>query len=220
MIEMKQFKILIIEDESLIAMQIKTFLSSKGFNVVGYCVNFSEAYKLFTETRPEIIIADIKLVDDESGIDIINELRKFGNFEVLFLTSFSDQNTLKRAFATKPFSYITKPFKEIDLYTAVMLCISKLQESCVNNVWHYDPMTRTLKCCNAIVGLTRQEQELFHLCYRNLGRFVALEVIENVVWGDKYVIDSTRRGLIHRLGKKLTKEIFEYSSAYGCRLTL
>jgi DNA-binding response OmpR family regulator len=217
---MMQFKILIIEDEPLIALQIKNFLSRKGFDVVGCCESFFEAYDLFTVHRPEIIISDIGLGDDESVIDIIDKLRKSGNFEVLFLTSFTDQNTLKKAFATKPFYYITKPFKEIDLYTAVMLCISKLQESHVHNDWHYDPTTRTLKCRNEVVFLTRQEQELFHLCYRNLGRFVPLEVVENVLWSDKYVSDSTRRGLIHRLGKKLSKEIFVYSSAYGCRLTL
>jgi len=217
---MTPFKILIIEDEPLIALQLKTFLSRKKFDVVGCCDGFSEAHDLFTAHRPEIIISDIRLKDDESGIDIINKLRKSGNFEVLFLTSFSDQNTLKKAFAAKPFYYITKPFKEIDLYTAVMLCTSKLQESYVHNDWHYDPATRTLKCRNEVVGLTRQEQELFHLCFRNLGRFVSLEVVENALWSDKYVSDSTRRGLIHRLGKKLSRDIFSYSSAYGCRLTL
>nr|WP_320051349.1 response regulator [uncultured Desulfuromonas sp.] len=214
------FKILIIEDEPLIALQVKTFLSRKGFEVVGCCDNFSEAYDLFTTHRPEITITDIRLSNDESGIDIIKELKKAGSFEVLFLTSFSDQMTLKKAFETKPFYYLTKPFKEIDLYTAVMLCARKLQEGYLDSDWHYDPVTRMLKYRNEVVFLTKQEQRLFHLCYRNLGQFVPLEVVENVLWDDKYVSDSTRRGLIHRLSKKIGKEIFEYSSIYGCRLIL
>ncbi len=217
---MNLVKILIIEDESLIALQLKTFLSGRGFHVVGCCANFPDAYQLFTNTSPDIIIADIKLAENESGIDIVNELKLWGSFEVLFLTSYSDQMTLKKAFAAKPFSYLTKPFKEIDLYTAVTLCTAKLRESYHHDYWHYDPTTKVLKYRNSVVALTKQEQMLFHLCYRNLGRFVAMEVVENVLWRETCVTDSTRRGLIHRLKKKLSTDIFEYSSTHGCRLIL
>lgn len=105
-------------------------------------LNFVEAHRLFSEHRPEIIICDIHLQNDENGISIINELSIMGKFEVIYLTSYSDQKTLDKAFATKPFSYITKPFKEIDIYTNIMLCISKIKENVQRAHCSYDPETK------------------------------------------------------------------------------
>lgn len=213
-------KILIIEDEALIALQIKNFLTKKGLNVIGYAANFIEAYDLFSRHNPELLICDIRLMDNESGIDVVNALRKMGNFEVLYLTSYSDYDTLQKAFATKPFNYITKPFKEIDIYNAVILCFSKLQESAAGSEWHYDINTEVLRFHNEIIYLSKQEALLFHLCYLNRGKYVPMEVLENAIWNDKEVSDTTKRGLFHRLGKKIGKEIFECHTLYGCRLIL
>lgn len=60
-------KILIVEDEALIALQIKNFLIRKGLQVAGYASNFVEAHRLFSEHRPEIIICDIHLQNDEKA---------------------------------------------------------------------------------------------------------------------------------------------------------
>jgi len=213
------FKILIIEDEALIALQIKTFLSRKGLHVAGYAANSREAYALFEQHRPEIIICDIRLQDDENGIDIINGLRDLGAFEVLYLTSYSDRKTLEKAFATKPFNYITKPFKEIDIYAAVSLCVSKLQEG-HDTAHRYDPDTRILWHGGEEVLLTRQESDLFHLCYLSKGRYVPMFLIDQIVWENKEVSSSTKRGLFHRLSKKIGRERFEYHSLHGCRVNL
>lgn len=213
-------KIMIIEDEAFIAIQIKTYLSRKGLDIVGYAANFNEAYELFERHKPEIIICDIRLQNDESGIDIVKELQKIGIFEVLYLSSFSDQKTLEKAFATHPFNYITKPFKDIDIYTSMQLCISKLKEQDENRLYHYDPDTRTLYHFNELISLTRQEADLFHLCYLNKGHYVPMSLIEYTLWNDKEVIQSTRRGLFYRLAKKVGKDIFKCHSLHGCRVML
>jgi len=213
-------KILIIEDEAHIALQIKTFLIRRGLNVIGYAANRSEAYALFEQYQPEIIICDIRLQNDENGIKIIEEFRKLGIFEVLYLTSYSDYATLEKAFSTNPFNYITKPFKEIDIFTAVMLCISKLKEQQKNQHCRYNPDIRMLFCGDAEIFLSQQEAALFHLCYLNRGHYVPMALIEQTLWSDREVNDSTRRGLFHRLGKKVGKELFEYHSLHGCRVNL
>lgn len=212
------FKILIIEDEALIAVQIKNFLTKKGLHVVGYAATFAEAYELFIAHKPELLICDILLAHNESGIDIVNALRKEGCFEALYLTSYSDERTLQKAFASKPLTYITKPFKEIDIYTAVMLCYSKLQETKTDTPWHYDINTKILRHQDEILSLSKQESELFHLCYLRRGHYVSKELIENALWNEKDVSSATKRGLFHRLCKKVGKEMFECHSLYGCRL--
>lgn len=214
------YKILIIEDEALIAMQIKTFLTRKGFDIVGYASNYIEAYELFVSSRPNIVICDINLNDELTGIEIVEELKQLGMFEVLYLTSYSDAPTLKKAFATQPFSYITKPFKEIDLYNSLLLCTTKLQTICNDSAYAYDIVTKVLKYKNEIVKFTKQEADLFHICYLNRGKYVPMNIVEHTIWYDESVTGSTKRGLFHRMSKKIGKEIFEYDSLLGCKVNL
>lgn len=211
-------KVLIIEDEVLIGIQIKNYLIKKGINVVGVVSNFVKAYELFNRYRPELLICNIHLTNGESGIDVVNDLRKVGCFEVLYLASYSDNATLQKAFASKPLNYITKPIKEIDIYAAVMLCFSRLQEAMVSLQWNYDISTKILRQNGNIVHLSKQENDLFHLCYINLGQYVPMELIENSLWSEKNVSSTTKRGLFHRLDKRVGKSIFEHHSLYGCRL--
>jgi DNA-binding response OmpR family regulator len=214
------YKILIIEDEALIAMQIKTFLTRKNFDVVGYASNYIEAYELFVNSQPNIIICDINLHDELNGIEIVEQLKQFGMFEVLYLTSYSDASTLKKAFATQPFSYITKPFKEIDLYNSLLLCTTKLQGTNNDSEYSYDILTKVLKYKNEIIKFTKQEADLFHICYLNRGKYVPMHIIEHTIWYDESVTGSTKRGLFYRMSKKIVKDIFEHDSVLGCKVNL
>lgn len=211
---------MIIEDEALIALQLKTFLSRRGLHVVGYAADYSEAYALFEAHQPEIIICDIRLKEHENGIEIVRQLRELGVFEVIFLTSYSDTATLQHAFETAPFSYITKPFKEIDVYTSLMLCVAKLKEQRSKYGYFYNPDTKMLYRDDAPVLLSKQEADLFHLCYLNKGHFVPMALIDDTLWGQKNLGESTRRGLFHRLAKKIGKELFEYHAQSGCKVNL
>jgi len=67
---------MIIEDEPLIALNLKKLLEKKGFEVTGHAGNTEEAHTLFYANKPDIILSDIKLENDESGIDVIKELKK------------------------------------------------------------------------------------------------------------------------------------------------
>ncbi|AFL68758.1 response regulator [Sulfurospirillum barnesii] len=211
-------KVMIIEDEPLIALNLEKLLEKKGFEVTGHASNWEEAHTLFHTTKPHIVLSDIKLENDESGIDIVKQLKKMNDFCVIYLTSYGDDAMIEKALSTNPAAYITKPFKEIDLNAALKLVSSKIKNKNINPDFYYNKETRALFYKNAQIILTKQESDLFHICYLSKGFFVSMANVEYAIWGEEHVSDSTRRGLIHRLRKKLHDTIFEYSSGLGCKV--
>ncbi|MBN2965008.1 response regulator [Sulfurospirillum sp. T05] len=211
-------KVMIIEDEPLIALNLTKMLENKGFEVTGHAGNFDEACALFRANKPHVVLSDIKLENNESGIDVVKHLKKMGDFCVIYLTSYGDDEMVEKALDTHPAAYITKPFKEIDLNAALKLVATNLRNKNVNPDFTYNKETRMLFYKNQHIILSKQESDLFHLCYLSKGFFVSMPSIEYYIWGDAPTSTSTRRGLIHRLRKKLNHAIFEHSSGLGCKV--
>ncbi len=102
--------ILIVEDEFIIANQLKTFLESEGFIVVGLVDNYEEAIEIIKTKTPDLVIADIRLYDDaEAGIRISQYVHNNYNIPVIFLSGFSDKMTIQRAKETNPNTFLIKP---------------------------------------------------------------------------------------------------------------
>ena len=211
-------KVLIIEDEPIIALNLKMILEKKGFEVVGQAGNFKDAQELFCANKPDIILSDIKLENDESGIEVVKSLKKINDFKVIYLTSCGDDTMIEKAIETNPIAYITKPFKVNDLNASRKLASIHFENTTTNVDYEYNKETKSLFYKKEQVILSKQESDLFHICYLNKGSFLPISTIEYHIWGDDYVSDSTRRGLIHRLKKKLNNVIFEYSSGVGCKV--
>lgn len=211
-------KVMIIEDEPLIALSLEKILEKKCFIVTGRVANEEEARTLFDANKPDIILSDIKLENDESGIEIVKQLKKISHFCVIYLTSYGDDAMIEQALETNPAAYITKPFKEIDLNAALKLVSATIKSKNINPDFYYNKETRALFYKNEQIILTKQESDLFHICYLSKGFFLSMANIEYAIWGDEHVSDSTKRGLIHRLRKKLHDTIFEYSSGLGCKV--
>jgi DNA-binding NarL/FixJ family response regulator len=114
------FKILVIEDEVLVAMYIKEMLTKLGYKVVGIADRMEKAVDLFLVHHPNLVLCDVKIKGENSGIDTIVQLRATGTpFEVIYLTAYADEKTLIQAFGTEPKSYLLKPFTEIQIEVAV-----------------------------------------------------------------------------------------------------
>ena len=209
---------MIIEDEPLIALNLKKILEKKGFDVTGHAGNFEDAYKLFYANKPDIVLSDIKLENNESGIDVVKNLKMMSDFCVIYLTSYGDDAIVEKALSTNPAAYITKPFKEIDLNAALKLVAINIKNKNINSDFYYNKETHTLFYKKEQVVLSKQESDLFHLCYLSKGFFVPMHSIEFYIWGEEPTSSSTRRGLIHRLRKKLNSTIFEYLSGVGCKV--
>ncbi len=211
-------KVMIIEDEPLIALNLEKILEKKGFEVTGHAGCFEDAHALFYSNKPDIVLSDIKLENDESGIEIVKHLKEISDFCVIYLTSYGDDAMIDKALSTNPAAYITKPFKDIDLNVALKLVSAKIKNKNINPDFYYNKETQALFYKNEQIVLSKQESDLFHMCYLSKGLFVPMHSIEYYIWGEEHASSSTRRGLIHRLRKKLNYMIFEYSSGLGCKV--
>lgn len=122
---MNKIKILIVEDEQIVAKNIEKRLTASGYQVVASVSTGEEAIKKVKSLPPDIILMDIKLKGKIDGIETADILRKNYQLPVIFLTSYTDEETFQRAKNTEPFGYLIKPFETKDLNRAVELALYK-----------------------------------------------------------------------------------------------
>ena len=122
---MSNSRILIVEDEGIIAKDIKNTLSLLGYSVIALASSGEEAIKKTMETHPDLVLMDIVLEGDMDGVEAAEQIRDRFDIPVVYLTAYSDDRTLQRAKITEPFGYILKPFQERELYTAIEMAIYK-----------------------------------------------------------------------------------------------
>jgi PAS domain S-box-containing protein len=132
---MSEVKILIVEDESIVAMDIKHRAEGLGYEVTAITPSGEEALEHVATNRPDLVLMDIVLKGEMDGIEAAQKVRDNYDIPVVYLTAYSDERTLKRAKITEPFGYIIKPFEDRELHSAVEVALykhqmeSKLKES-------------------------------------------------------------------------------------------
>lgn len=120
---MAQEKILIVDDEAVVAEDIRRQLRALGYVVVGVVDSGSEAVELAGEHRPDLILMDIKLKGPLDGIEAARTIQSHYGIPVIYVTAFSDEDTLERARYTLPLAYLIKPFVSSDLRAALELAL-------------------------------------------------------------------------------------------------
>jgi len=119
----KPKRILIVEDDPLIAEDIAESLKEIGYEIAGIAYDSTEALELIGGLNPDIAILDINLDSEKDGIEIAGHIKEHHSFPFIFLTSYADKNTIERAKHTRPMGYIVKPFDERDLFTALEIAL-------------------------------------------------------------------------------------------------
>jgi PAS domain S-box-containing protein len=122
---MEQVKILVVEDEVIVARTIASQLNQLGYIVIGTASSGRVAIAKAMETKPELVFMDIILKGEMDGITTASYIREHLDIPVIFLTAYGDDNTLQRAKLTQPFGYIVKPFTSKDLRIAVEMALLK-----------------------------------------------------------------------------------------------
>jgi diguanylate cyclase (GGDEF)-like protein/PAS domain S-box-containing protein len=118
-------RILVVEDEPLIAMDIKFCLLDLGYEVVATLTKGEDAVTLAAEENLDCIMMDINLAGNMDGIEAAIKIKEFSDVPVIFLTANADKSTITRAKEANPFSYIIKPFDERDLQSNIEMALSK-----------------------------------------------------------------------------------------------
>ncbi len=138
-------KILVVEDEMIIAAKISMQLTNLGYEVTAILPRGEEAIQHVQENKPDIVLLDINLKGKIDGIETAKQIQQQLNIPVIYLTANADDATFNRAKTTKPAAFISKPFKQLDLQRAIELTISRMGQnetahSIENNIINDQPV--------------------------------------------------------------------------------
>lgn len=120
---MSKVKILVVEDEMVIADNICLILEDLGYEVLEPAINYEEAVQTIESDQPDIAILDIQLGGKKDGVDLAWTIKEQYDFPIIFLTSNADASTIERVKKVGPPAYLVKPFKKDDLYTSIELAL-------------------------------------------------------------------------------------------------
>jgi DNA-binding NarL/FixJ family response regulator len=120
-------RILIVEDDAIVALDLRVLLESRGHMVVGIAHSAAQAIELGDATRPDIVLMDINLQGPGDGVQAADALSRHDGLAVIFLTAYRDNATLQRALATRPHGFITKPFDADALQTAIEFALYRMR---------------------------------------------------------------------------------------------
>jgi PAS domain S-box-containing protein len=120
-----QAKILVVEDERIVALDIAASLENLGYDVVGIASTGNEAINLVKQNPPDLVLMDIGLKGNIDGINTAEQIQKLYDVSIIYLTAYSDENTLGRAKITGPYGYLLKPFDKKILRTTLEMALYK-----------------------------------------------------------------------------------------------
>lgn len=118
-------RIVIVEDEGIVAKDLEKRLTLLGYTVAGRAVTGEDAVETVGVLSPDMVLMDIMLKGEMDGIEAAAQIHQRYDIPVIFLTAYTDMKTLERAKVTQPFGYIVKPFEERDIHTAIEMAVYK-----------------------------------------------------------------------------------------------
>ncbi len=120
--------IVIIEDEIIVAKSIEEVLKNNGYKVSGIATNYKKAWDLLKVTIPDLILCDINLNSDNTGIQLMEEVNLKYNIPFIFVTAYDSGEIVKAAINTQPINYITKPFNEKQLLVSIAAAFEQMDK--------------------------------------------------------------------------------------------
>lgn len=163
---MSKAKILIVEDEWLVAQGISENLRDLDYEVVGTAASGEEALRLAAETSPDLVLMDILLRGEMDGIEAAERLRQQWDLPVVYLTAYADPHTLERAKVTEPYGYLLKPFEVRELYSAIEMALYKNRAE--KRLKHLNQVLRAIRNVNQLIVQEKDRHSLIEKACRIL----------------------------------------------------
>lgn len=179
-------RILVVEDEVIIADDLCNTLVKLGYEVLEPALNYNEAIKRFDEEPVDLVILDINLGTRKTGIDVANYIKQHSNTPFIYLTSFTDPRTLELAKTTMPYAYLVKPYEAVDVMTAIEISLNNQARYMQNNGEDENKF---------IPGFTSMEKVVLRKIAENL---TTKKIAEEL-----FVSESTVKNHRHNICKKL-----------------
>ena len=218
--------IYIVEDEAIVALEMKRAIAKLGYSFAGMAANYDDALKGISETSPDLILMDITLKYSKSGIEIAKEVHREYKIPIIFLTSITDESTMFDAIATEPVGYLLKPFRREELHSMILLGLYKATQQMqkktdmlsLGHGYYYHTDEKLLFYGDKHIALGKKEEKLLTLLVEAKGEVVSFKILEDMIWEGELVSESAFRTLLYRLNLKLEYKLIESLPAYGCRL--
>ncbi len=195
---MSKIRILIVEDELIIAEDMKEMLQELHYEVMGIACDSREAEGYLASEVPDIALVDIQLRGGDNGIELAKKIKDKYHIPIIFITSHSDKGTVEKAKLVKPNAYIVKPFEKDDLYTSIEIAIFNSDAN-----QNYQLNTQTEDAENVIFKdsiFIRKDYMLVKILFENLmyiksdNNYLELYCTEN-----KHLVRSTLKEFIDKL---------------------
>lgn len=209
-------RILIVEDELLIANYICDVLSSEGYKVVGIARDHREALALFKKHTPTLVCMDISLKDELDGIALAAHMRELGPFALIYLTAYGDRDNVRRAQQTEPFGFLVKPVTDQTILATVATAMGNDPHI---NLYEADQIFRI--CCTECepfvvdcasgklvvqseeIRLTPKESQMLGFLLSRQGEIIPFSKVKTEIWRDYSVSETSLKTLLWRLRSKL-----------------
>jgi DNA-binding NarL/FixJ family response regulator len=158
-------KILIIEDERIVAQNVNDLLTQEGFEVAGVADSYDSGLKLFLATEPELVLCDVRIKGTLTGVDLMKHLKKSFDFKIIYVTAYGDEALLAETQATSPEAFVIKPYTEKQLMMSIRLAKGSTRQS--QNISQDDPKLKAYeelslreKQVLALVGKGKSSKEI------------------------------------------------------------
>lgn len=207
---MDTIRILIVEDEPLIAENISMYLNNHNFAVSGIAYDDEEAFAELKNNPPDAVLLDVNLESAKDGIEIAEYINNNNRIPFVFLTSYSDKTIVERAKRTNPAGYIVKPFNEQTLYTTLEIALANFATRANQHV----PKLSLQKINMNLPGpLSDREFEVLELIYEGKTNqqicdllFIAMNTVKRHVTNAYFKLDvNNRSGAITVLRELMLK---------------
>lgn len=233
LIKYKDYQVLIVEDDSILAMGLEIKLENIGLTISSIATTPEEAILHAQNHRPDLAIIDINLNAKKNGIDVANYIWRNFNIPIIFLTSYYNDRILNKAMESEPYAYLLKPCRDEELKVAINTVLHKHQfffknknnlnnsiESFIyiNENIKFDKTNCELYLNKRSFKLTKNEKKLFEIMTKEAGRSVSFNTIFNYIWREDAYDLSRLRTLIYRLKIKLGFTPFENIHDLGYRI--
>ncbi|MEQ1733605.1 MAG: response regulator [Bacteroidia bacterium] len=198
---MSKINVVVVEDESIVSKDIQNSLKKIGYNVVGAAATADAAIALIEEFKPDVVLMDIMIKGDKSGIDVAEYVRENHSIPVIFLTAYADNATFNKAKNTEPYGYIIKPFKEIDLQTSIELALFKHEKN-TTVIKERDLLTRLVE--------SKQDSNIFFIkANSSLHKVYSKDIIYVEALKDYVMIHTRTQGrfTIHNTMKEVNNKL-------------
>ncbi|MCO4845146.1 MAG: response regulator transcription factor [Sulfurovum sp.] len=213
-------KILILEDERILALSMREFLEDSGYEVECY-THSDEAYDAIYDNVYDLLLLDVKVPGEKNGFEMLEELRKDGNkTPAIFITSLTDIDDLTRGYECGACDYMRKPFDLAELKLRVeqvvkLQCFASSEESIdLPSGYKYDLQKMKLTLHDESVVLAKTETKILELLIKKRGSVVSCEMFWEEVWGE-WVDSANIRVQVGNLRKKLEKDFIKNVRGVG-----